>query len=480
VTRGDGAYESPTIARVFGTMASVPSRTRVEAIVLRTVGPQGSLFELLLPAGMRVLSGELAEIDALLDDERYFRPFRPFFDPVEGRPSIPMETYLRMMFLKYRFNLGYERLCVQVRDSLSWRRFCRIGLEASVPDESTIRKITRRCGAGLIDALNAQLLAAADQRGDVDLAMVRADTTVVEADIKYPTDSGLLTSATCRIASRLRRLANAGVKVTYTDRTAQARAHQHSIGVSLRRRSDEATAEVLTITGLLADLAEQAMAEAVNALGHKPRRRRVRRMLEELAVLVDRTRRVIDQARCRVNGEQPDGATRLVSLHEPDARPIRKGRLGKPVEFGYKAQVVDNIDGIIIDYSVHVGNPSDTELLRPAIERVNAQFGTTPTMVTADRGYWDSAIEADLTATGVASVVIPRTGKASKARAAIEHADTFIAAIKWRTGSEGRISHLKRDWAWRRTRLRGHNGARTWCGHGVFAHNLVRLIQLQE
>src|ERR1700712_3638166 len=83
-------------------MTSDPSRIRVEAIVLRTVGPQGSLCELLLPAGMRVLSGELAQIDVLLDDERYFRPFRPFFDPVEGRPSIPIETYLRLMFLKYR------------------------------------------------------------------------------------------------------------------------------------------------------------------------------------------------------------------------------------------------------------------------------------------------------------------------------------------------------------------------------------------
>jgi transposase, IS5 family len=448
--------------------------------MLRTVGPQGSLFELLLPAGMRVLSGELAEIDVLLDDDRYFRPFRRFFDPVEGRPSIPIETYLRLMFLKYRFNLGYGRLCGQVNDSLSWRRFCRIGLEASVPDESTIRKITRRCGPELIEALNVELLQAAHHRGDVSLEQVRVDTTVVEADVRYPTDAGLLTSATCRIASRLRRLTNAGVKVAYIDRTAPARAHQHSIGAWLRRRTDDAKAEVLAITGLLADLAEQSVTEATKALRHKPRSRRVRRMLDDLVVLVERTNRVIAQARTRVNGDQPDGATRLVSLHEPDARPIRKGRLGKPVEFGYKAQVVDNIEGIILDHSVHIGNPSDTGLLRPAIERVTAQFATAPVLVTADRGYWDSTIEADLAVAGVVTVVIPRTGKASQARAAIEHADTFIMAVKWRTGCEGRISHLKRDWAWRRTRMRGHNGARIWCAHGVFAHNLVKLIHLQQ
>jgi IS5 family transposase len=197
-------------------------------------------------------------------------------------------------------------------------------------------------------------------------------------------------------------------------------------------------------------------------------------------VLVERTRLVIEQARCRVNGEQPDGATRLVSLHEPDARPIRKGRLGKPVEFGYKAQVVDNVDGIILDHSVHIGNPSDHGLLRPAIERLHTTFGVAPALVTADRGYWDTTIEADLAAAGVTTIVIPRTGKPSQARAAIERADAFITAVKWRTGCEGRISHLKRDWAWRRTRLRGHNGVRIWCAHGVFAHNLVKINNLRQ
>src|SRR3954452_25149658 len=448
--------------------------------MLRTVGPQGSLFELLLPAGMRVLSGELAEIDVLLDDRRVFVPFRSFFDPGGGRPSIPIETYLRLMFLKYRYRLGYQRLCVEVADSISWRRFCRIGLEATVPDESTIRKLTRRCGPELIEALNRELLAAADERGEVDIERVRVDTRVVEADIKYPTDSRLLTAATCRIASRLRRLRNAGVKVSFTDRTSEARALQHSIGVWLRRRSDEAKAEVLVITGQLAELAAAAVAEATNALHYKARRRRVLRMLDDLAVLVERTMRVIDQARARVQGDQPAGATRLVSLHEPDARPIRKGRLGKSVEFGYKAQVVDNPDGLIIDHSVHVGNPSDTELLRPAIARIATHLGAMPSVVTADRGYWDSKIEDDLAAAGVITVVIPRTGKSSAARARIEHADDFIATVKWRTGCEGRISHLKRDWAWRRTRLRGHPGARTWCAHGVFAHNLVKLIELQR
>ncbi|MFN0090011.1 MAG: ISNCY family transposase [Acidimicrobiales bacterium] len=437
------------------------------------------MFELLLPAGMRVLSGELAEIDAVLDDPRFFGPFRPFFSPLAGRPSIPMETYLRMMVLKQRTGLGYARLCVEIADSLSWRRFCRIGLERPVPDESTIRKITSRCGPELIEHLNRELLGKANDVRLVNLHRVRVDTTVVEADIKFPTDSGLLTAAISRIEVRLRRLRARRVPVTFTCRTAEARSLQHSIGVFLRRRNDEAKAEVLVITGKLADLAERTVNEAAVLVGYNSRRRPVRRMVEALTVLVERTRTVIDQARSRVAGTQPDGATRLVSLHEPDARPIRKGRLGRPVEFGYKAQVLDNADGLILDHSVHIGNPSDTTLVRPALQRVIDQFGRAPDLLTADRGYWESIIEPDLKDLGVTTVVIPRTGKPSQARQTIEQAQPFVDAVKWRTGSEGRISHLKRDWAWRRTRLRSHNGARTWCAHGVFAHNIVKIVQLQ-
>ena len=445
--------------------------------MLRTVGPPGSLFELLLPAGMRVLSGELAEIDAVLDRPVLLDPFKAFFDPTKGRPSIPMETYLRVMFLKFRYELGYAQTCTAVADSLSWRRFCRIGLEADVPDESTIRKITRRCGPELIEKLNRALLVSAHDEGLVNLERVRVDTTVVEANIKYPTDSGLLTKAVCRLAKLLRRLANAGVPVVFVDRTPDARGHAHSIGAWLRRRTDDAKAEVLAITGLLADLAVGAADEADTVLGANTRRRRrsIRRQLDALAVLVARTRTLIAQARSRIGGVQPDGATRLVSLHEPDARPIRKGRIARPVEFGYKAQVADNADGIIVDHCVKIGNPHDGDLLIPAIDAIINLFGTAPKLVTADRGYSNTTIEANLTELGVTNVAIPRTGKPSAARKTTEHADTFVAAVKWRTGCEGRISHLKRDWAWRRTRLDGHAGTRIWCGHAVFAHNLTKI-----
>jgi IS5 family transposase len=134
---------------------------------------------------------------------------------------------------------------------------------------------------------------------------------------------------------------------------------------------------------------------------------------------------------------------------------------------------------LILDHSVHVGNPGDVDLIRPAVERVTRLFGVAPDLLTADRGYWDSTIETDLTEAGIGTVVIPRTGKPSQARQSIERADDFVDAVKWRTGCEGRISALKRECGWRRTRLRTHDGARTWCAHGVFAHNLTTLVRLR-
>jgi IS5 family transposase len=174
----------------------------------------------------------------------------------------------------------------------------------------------------------------------------------------------------------------------------------------------------------------------------------------------------------------PDGSTRLVSLHDPDARPIRKGRLGKPVEFGYKAQVVDNEDGVVLDHNVEVGHPPDAPMLVPAIERVTRRAGKTPRAVTADRGYGERVVEDTLASLGVRTVALPTKGKPTATRRALEKRRSFHTLVKWRTGSEGRIRCLKRDFGWNRTRLDGLQGARTWCGHGVFNHNLIKIAAL--
>jgi IS5 family transposase len=131
--------------------------------------------------------------------------------------------------------------------------------------------------------------------------------------------------------------------------------------------------------------------------------------------------RVVAQARNRLAGVMAESVSRLVSLHDVEARPIRKGRLGKPVEFGYKAQIVENVDGVILDHSVEMGNPPDAAQLAPAFQRITARTGRTPPAVTADRGYGQASVERDLHELGVASVAIPRKGKRGAARREFEY-----------------------------------------------------------
>jgi len=243
----------------------------------------------------------------------------------------------------------------------------------------------------------------------------------------------------------------------------------------------------LRITGELAGFAETSIADATRVLVNARRylaahpdtvTSGLTALVGRLSVTIERAGRVVKQTRTRLAGDLPPSATRLVSMHDPDARPIAKGRLGKPVEFGYKAQVTDNIDGIVLDHSVHVGNPADGPLLVPAIKRIAKRFGLVPAAVTSDRGYGDTQVEADLTELGVTTVAIPRKGKPGQARRDVEQQPRFHRLIKWRTGSEGRISYLKRRFGWDRTLLATLDGAETWCGPGVFTHNGIKISNL--
>jgi IS5 family transposase len=318
-----------------------------------------------------------------------------------------------------------------------------------------------------------------------------------------------LAKAIRRIAVTGRRVQAAGgaTRTKVRDRSRAAGKRAHHIGSKLRMRTaagkDEAQAAVHRFNGELADLAETAANDAerllVNAKralrrarakaksrrvtgGGDPaagrRRGRLARAVNDLTELVAATRQIAAQTRQRMSGITPHGATRRGSLHDPDARPIAKGRLGKPVEFGHKAQLVEGDDGVVVDHTVERGNPADAPQLAPAVDRVTKRAGRPPRTVTADRGYGENSVDEALNELGVRTVVIPRKGKPTAARRAQEHRPAFRRTVKWRTGSEGRISTLKRQYGWDRTRIDTTEGARIWTGQGVFAHNLVKISAL--
>jgi transposase, IS5 family len=453
--------------------------------VLRETDPQASLtlWEALLPEEARRLPAELAAVDAYLDDERFLAPWRALFNRRLGRPSVPIDTLLRLLYLKHRYGLGYESWCREVADSLSWRRFCRIGLDRPVPHPTTLIKLVRRAGPEVIEQLNAALVAKLTADKLLRARKLRVDTTVVEADIDYPTDADLLEHAVSKLGGLVRRIKGRGAapRTRFRDRGRAAGRRMKQLARTLRRRSGQAMAEVDRLTGEVARIARHTLrqVQAVAANARRARRRRpddgrLGRLAGELAETITHTGRLLAQTDQRLAGNRviPD---RLVSLADPDARPIRKGKPQHPTQFGYSLLLAEDERGFIADHHLQRGNPPDAPQLVPAVARVMAVTGRPPGTVVGDRGFGTAANDQAVQALGVRRVGLQRTGRPGKARLALERTRRFRRLRNWRVGIEARISHLKRAFGLRRTRLRRLGGARTWVGLGIFAYNLQRM-----
>src|SRR4029453_5488730 len=298
------------------------------SLVLRESDPQTTIWELLLPEEAKRLPAELVRVDAYLDDERFIAPWRALFDRRLGRPSVPIDTLLRLLYLKHRYGLGYESLCREVSDSIGWRRFCRIGLDRPVPHPTTLIKLVGRAGPEVVQELNAALLAKLAGDRLLRARKLRIDTTVVEADIDYPTDADLLEHAVRKLGGLVRRIKGRGAagRTRFRDRGRAAGRRMKQLARTLRRRTGVAMGEVDQLTGEVAQVArhtlKQVQAVAHNA-GRAVRRRpgdgRLRRLGEELAETIAATGRLLAQTDQRLAGHRviPD---RLVSLADPDAR----------------------------------------------------------------------------------------------------------------------------------------------------------------
>lgn len=164
----------------------------------------------------------------------------------------------------------------------------------------------------------------------------------------------------------------------------------------------------------------------------------------------------------------------MVSLADPDARPIRRGKPNTPTEFGYKVFIGESSDGFVVVHETHKGNPADVGQMIPAVDKVTALMGRAPETVVGDRGFGTAAVEQQLLERGVRRVGIPRQAKPGNARRELEASRSFQRMRRWRVSVEARISHLNRSFGMKRTRLRNIDGAKTWAGLGIFTYNLHR------
>jgi transposase, IS5 family len=451
--------------------------------MLRLSGGQvESLFDLGFPVEVRELPADLAALDVLLADPALLAPVQRAWEESArefGRPTIPIDRFVRLMVIKQRSGWGYETLMREVSDSLHLRRFCRVALTERVPDESTIRKLVRRLGPEVIEDITRAVIATATSgQGRFVARAARIDSTVIEADIRYPTDLGLAADATKVLA---REAAAAGELAG--DGAPRVRDRSRAVGQRLRRlnrtlvaRTGQGKPTALRLTGEAGQLVERSIRETRRVAEQLRRRARGRgaqakltaaRRLDELA---ERASKVARQIRQRLAGERI--TDRLVSIADPDARPIRKGKLRAPTEFGYVVQLAEVCEntrrgarGLIVPVASLIGSPNEPDLL-PATAAELDRLDLRPRDLALDGGFFPIGVTEDLP--GPDRVFI-----AGRQSTGSKRTDRRLA--RFRVGIEGRISHLKRRYGLRRSRLKGHRGARTWTAWAILAYNLDTL-----
>ncbi len=455
------------------------------------------LWDELLPEGARVLPEDLARIDEALSDPVMLAPFRARFeqeaaelrtDPVHrGRPTISMATYLRLMVVKHRTGWGYETLMREVSDSLHLRRFCLIPLTEAVPDESTVRKLTRRLGPEVVDDLIRGLIAKALRERRFRPRALRSDSTVAEADVRYPTDIGLCSDAVRVLHRAAKTVAAAVPAITgrVRDRSRSVGRRARNLGRTLRRRTEEAKAAVRRLTEEAAERVRASVREATKVLAQAQRSRsRAKGMsraarakaIAALEHTIGLAERIVKQVRMRFAGEKI--SDRLVSMFDPDARPVRRGKLAKPTEFGYVVQLTEvtqstrrAVPALVLPPKLEAGSTHENVLL-PATAAELAGLGLTVKEASFDAGFLRPATEKALAEAGSPEVFIAGSADNTGSRR------TRRRRARFRVGCEGRISHLKRSYGAGRCRLKGTEGARIWEGWAVLAYDLDTVAKM--
>jgi IS5 family transposase len=446
-----------------------------------------SLFEVLLPDGHKLWPDWLRKIDALLEDEAVIETVARGLEARwphsrrRGRPGTPAEVVLRMLILKHLFDWSYDDLEREVRANLVYRAFTRIDA-GEVPDAKTILKIAGVLGPEVIAQLHREVVEVAKRAGVTHGRRFRIDTTVVETNVHYPTDSSLLQDGV-RVLTRTMQRASAALG----DRRGHIRDRRRSVGrrvlvIGRQARSPE-TRDALVCSYRRLMAATRAVVRDATTMVRRIRQRlrtvppaiattliQARARLQQMQPLVTR---ILQQTRARLLSGDTHVPDKVLSIFEPHTEAIRKGKIAKPTEFGKLVTIQESEHQIITTYEVHDRRPPDVTLWTSALDRHIAIFDRPPDLAAGDRGFASAANEDAAIARGVRRVILPRAGRKTPARRAHERQRWFRRGQRWRVGCEGRISVIKRRHGLRRCRYHGADGTARWVGLGVIANNLV-------
>jgi len=403
-----------------------------------------------------------------------------------GRPATPAEVVLRLLILRRVRNWSYNVLEREVRANLVYRKFTHVGA-AKMPDAKTMGGWGRALGPQVIKRVHERIVQIAQAKQVVEGRRMRVDTTVTETNIHYPTDSSLLGDGVrvlTRTMKKITKLAGeVGTKLRDRSRSVKLRALD--IARAARSKAKESQGKLkqnyrklLESTSRVVAQAKQFSKEIADGI------KRSKTPLEQLALeglrqeidtMVPRVKQVMKQTRARIFRGDTRSEGKIFSLFEPSTEIIRKGKAGKPNEFGKMIKIQEAENQIIVDYDVYDQRPSDSDLLIPAIEIHQATLGRTPHLVAADAAFYSHKNDKAAKAKGVRRVCVPNRSTKSAARKREQKKRWFRNGQKWRTGCEGRISVVKRRHGLNRCRDKGDDGMTCWVGLGVIADNIINI-----
>jgi IS5 family transposase len=408
-----------------------------------------------------------------------------------GRRGTPADVVLRLLILKHIRNWSYEELEREVRANLVYRDFTRIG-SGKVPDAKTMARWGAVLGPQVLKLIHGRMVTIARAKGVITGRRMRVDTTVVETNIHHPTDSTLLGDGVRVLTRTMKKITQIAGEVgtKLRDRSRSVKFRLLEIGRVARAKGAIDQDKLKRRYGALLDATSRVVGQAKRfsteiAQGVK----RAKSVLKQLALeglrqqldeVVPLVRQVMKQTRARIFRGNTRSEGKLLSLFEPSTEVIRKGKAGKPNEFGKMVKLQEAENQIIIDYEVYARRPNDSDLLVPAIETHQALLGRPPRLVAADAAFYSAKNEAAAKAKGVKRVCIPNRSTKSLERKREQKKRWFRNGQKWRTGSEGRISVAKRRHGLRRSHYKGYVGMHRWVGLGVIADNLVNIGRAME
>lgn len=383
------------------------------------------------------------------------------------------DTILRSLLVMTLEGLSYRDTVQRIADSDFLQDFVRTRKKA-VMEHSFLCRCLKAIAPKTWKRVNELLGAYALKQSLIKPSVIRADTTVVESNIHYPTDSSLLWDAwrvASRILSRAREIHPSRVPHRFHDRkikklhltitrfsNSQNRSRKHMVKQAHRTL----IGRVAWIVWIVEDFCREFQASPSIA---------IQSHADQLAGYLPTMRRIVDQARrAKINGETVPARERVFSLFEPHVELIQRGRRHKPIEFGHSMLLCQTKEKFISDYETYLIKPSDTELTASLIERHQTLFGEAPKVVAADKGFCPAQETFEQLEKRVENLAIPRRLR--------DFADDTLSAWQaFRAGIEGTISGLKRAFRLARCYFRTFKTFEASVGLAVFSHNLLLLAK---